>query len=60
MQCILNQLKWLPVIVDEESIATGLLDIIENASNAVRKEMIRFLPDTVPTKFHYRIAKKLL
>ncbi|CAL8096504.1 unnamed protein product [Orchesella dallaii] len=57
---ILNQLKWLPMIVDGQKFADNLLAIIDTSVFTCQCQMIKLISDIVPSNLHPQIAEKLL
>lgn len=56
----MTQMKWLPILVDGKSLASGLLDILENANTPSQKHIIRLLPEIFSPEFHPDLVPKLL
>lgn len=57
---LLNQLKWLPSLVDGQKFVDTLLSIVDTASTPCQSLIIKFLPDMVPSNLHVKAAEKLL
>nr|XP_039256408.1 Fanconi anemia group D2 protein-like [Styela clava] len=58
-QLILNQLRWLDVIDDVESIATNLLDAASDMSYQSACAIVTSLPEIVGDDLHSKVALRL-
>lgn len=57
---ILNQLKWLPTIVSGSKLFDDLFAILTTSSTNCQSQIIKFLPDIIPSALHSYVAPKLL
>ena len=57
---ILSQLKWLPDLVDGQSLAVEILEILQHAPHKAQDEMIRLVPEIIPQNYHRLIGESLL
>jgi hypothetical protein len=56
----MNQMKWLPSLVDGKGFATKLMDIFDNASLRVQKQMVRLIPEIFTPEFHSDLIPRLM